>query len=466
MTIRQRLTLQFSLIVGILLMGFSFAVYFFSSNYRADEFYTRLKDKAETAARLLLEVEGVDDALLKVISQTSRDLLPEELIMIFETDGTLVFQTKDSPLETHCVEVAKRATGNAMMEDSQDSRQFVAFRFDQGNHHYIVAAAAYDKYGFSKLNFLRTILIIGCVALEVFTIIAGFFYARQALHPINDLIDQIQKISATNISARLVTQNQKDELARLAVEFNHMLDRLEAGYALQRSFVANASHELRTPLTSITGQISVALLEHNINEAGQVVLKSVYQDIRSLNRLANGLLELAQANLDVSGFKLKPVRIDELLGQCQADIRKLMPDAEVIVSIQEFPDDEEDLLVEANAELLASAIGNAIENACKYSDPPCAVVDLLFAGKAVKIRVQDHGIGIPAQDLPYIFEPFFRAGNAGSTRGHGIGLALTRKIVEIQGGTVEIQSQVGEGTQLIITLPTLKAGKLVTDVHA
>jgi signal transduction histidine kinase len=457
MTIRQRLTLQFSLIVGVMLVAFSMGIYFFSAIYRSQEFYTRLRNKAETAANLLLDKQ-VDHDLLLSITENSRDLLQEELIMIFDDQGKVRFQTKDSPLHDHCIRVAGllAAGKESELKDVVDRRQFIAYRFRVQGGGFIVSAAAFDKFGYSKLGFLQNILISGCVILVVLMSFAGYFYARQALNPITGLNNQVREISANRLNLRVRTPNSKDELAELATEFNHMLDRLEEGFLLQKSFVSNASHELRTPLTSITGQISVALRQGNINPEGVAVLNSVYQDIRNLNSLANGLLELAQTSLDVREFTVAELRVDELLGLCQANIAKEFPQAEIVISTEEFPEDEHQLMVRGNADLLSSAFSNAIENGCKYSSPPRVEITLAFGKRSIEVRMLDRGIGIPAADLKYIFEPFYRAGNAVGIQGHGIGLALTKRIVEIHGGSIAIASKIGDSTELIITLPTLE----------
>ncbi len=466
MTIRQRLTLQFSLIVGVLLVAFSSAVYYFSAEYRRNEFFTRLEDKAETTARLLVDVEGVDLALLKTITQNSRDLLPEELIVIYDESNTPIFTSRESRLQFICDTLVKNLPPKGQIQRTIDSHQFISFHFPRENSRFVVVAVAYDKYGFSKLSFLQTILILGCLFAVGFTLVLGQLYARQALSPINGLVDQVREISVNNLNRRVQSQNQKDELAKLATEFNQMLDRLEAAFELQRSFVSNASHELRTPLTSLTGEITLALLAKEINEPGKEVLRSLYQEIRNLNRLANGLLDLAQANLDVSEIQVELLRIDELLGACQADLKKSNPNFEIMLGIDEFPEDENQLMLEGNEQLLRSAISNAIENACKYSTPQQAKVTLRFVEDEIEVWIEDRGIGIPDQDMPFIFEPFFRASNSQGIRGHGIGLALTRKIVEIHHGKVVLESKEGEGTILLLRIPCVRRAKMAVLIGA
>lgn len=455
MTIRQQLTVRFSVIVGILIVFFSGTVYFFSASYRQEEFFGRLEEKAHTVAKLFLEVEEVDQSMLMLIRQNSRDRLPQEIIQIYDSTYRIIFETDTQGDYATLLAAAKETQEQPKIEKTVQGNQIISFPFEYQGRHYTIVATAYDKYGYSKLTFLRNILISGCLVAVMIAIIMGFIYARQALNPLNDLVHQVRTISAPNLDQRVVTQNPEDEIGKLATEFNRMLDRVEDAFALQRSFVANASHELRTPLTAITGEISVALIDDKLNPEVKTILRSVYQDIRELNRLTNGLIDLAQANLDENQLMISQVRIDELIGSCRADLKKINPAFDVPLVIKKFPEDERQLMVMGNEMLLKSAILNIIENGCKYSTDKMPDLILDFLPGKIRFEVCDQGIGIPPDDLLLIFEPFYRGRNTNRVQGHGIGLTLSKRIIENHKGSIEINSQEGLGTSVVITLPAI-----------
>jgi len=287
----------------------------------------------------------------------------------------------------------------------------------------------------------------------VLIVIIALFFSKQALNPISGMVSQIDNISISNLNLRVNEGNGTDEIAQLAIKFNKMLERLDAAFEMQRSFVSNASHELRTPLTALTGQLEVALMKHDADP--WIVLKNLLNDIKQLNKLSNGLLDLAQAHLDISEIKIETLRIDEVIGNARAELLKRNKDYKINMDFKHFPDEENWLKVNANEQLLKSAFLNIIENACKYSPGKTAEIELVFNPSDAIITISDKGIGIAESDLDKIFEPFYRSGNAKNYVGHGIGLTLTKKIVELHKGSISIRSRLNEGTNIMVSLPHL-----------
>jgi signal transduction histidine kinase len=270
---------------------------------------------------------------------------------------------------------------------------------------------------------------------------------------VSSIVRQVKGISASNINDRLQTRNNQDELTQLAQTFNDMLARLEEAFMLQKSFVAHASHELRTPLAVITSQIEVARLHDRSSAEYQVILDSVLEEVKSMNELSNGLLEMARVNADAATIPLEAVRVDELLWQARSELLKKRADYGVDIDFEALPEGEEDLVVRGNALLLKRAFLNVMENGCKYSRERRVVVIIHARGPLLAVSFRDRGTGIAPQDLPHVFEPFYRSGINGDIAGHGIGLPLTYRIVQLHGGDIRIDSAVGQGTTVHISLP-------------
>ena len=317
----------------------------------------------------------------------------------------------------------------------------------------IIIASAYDRYGLSKLQRLREILFFGWLLCLVIVGIAGYLFASDALRPIAELITQVNAISATNIHERLRVGRQRDELADLSRTFNNLLIRLEEAFVLQKSFVSHASHELRTPLTVMMGQIEVTRLQARTTDEYEQAFDGLLDEVKNMIRLVNGLLELARANSDVVVFNYQPVRIDELLWQAQSHILSAKPNYQITIDFANLPDQEEELVIVGEASLLQTAFQNLMENGCKYSLNGRVSVQILFKQGQIQLTFSDDGPGIPEADLPHIFEPFYRSESTMTINGHGIGLALTKRIIELHRGQIEVESMVGKGTTFWITLP-------------
>ena len=454
MKIRTRITLQFSIIVSIILITFSIIIYSLLSNFRQVEFTDRLKDKALTSVKLLSDVDEVNNELLKIIDRDIVNPMPDEKVFIYDIDNKLVYCSLSEDKDEIDKNILDKIRLEGEMQYSENDSEAIGILFKGKYDRYVVVASAFDKYGLTKLDYLRNILVAGDIISVVLIVLIGLFFSKQTLQPISNVVNQIDKITANNLNLRIDEGNAKDEIAQLAIKFNKMLERLNAAFEVQRSFVANASHELRTPLTTITGQLEVTLMKIDINDEGREVLKSLLFDIKQLNKLSNGLLDLAQANLDISEIKLSNIRIDELVGLTRAELLKRNKDYKVILSFSEFPD-ENWLIIKANEQLLKSALLNVLDNACKYSENSTAKINLSFDEVFIYIDVIDNGIGITNEDLKNVFEPFYRASNAKSFNGHGIGLTLTKKIIELHNGAISINSEYKDGTMIKIQIPHL-----------
>jgi signal transduction histidine kinase len=259
-------------------------------------------------------------------------------------------------------------------------------------------------------------------------------------------MSQVEDISPQDLSKRLQETQQPDEIGKLITIFNRMLTRIENGFSLQRTFVANVSHELKNPLTKITSQLEVTLLKDRDKEEYQTLIQSVLEDIKELNQLSNSLLELARLNRDESSFSMNRIRLDEILWEVRESVQGLDSAYQVLVDINELPEDESRLYINGNQHLLKTAIRNVVENACKFSAERKAFVSLRCDANILAIHVSDRGPGIAKEDLGQVFQPFFRADATSKTKGYGIGLSLSQRIISLHRGEMTIESKVGEGT--------------------
>lgn len=452
MKIRTKLALYFTLIVASILLLFAFTIYFSSTAYREQQFISRLEEKAKNTAKLLIEVDEVSYALLKIIDKNITTL-PEEEIVIFNSQNKKIYHSG----EEHNLKISPETLDIARKKNiyyyKNSNKDVLAILYPGKLNSFVVIASAYDKYGLNKINNLTLILIGGLLACVLATMLAGWIFAGRMLNPISRVVKEVDKITALSLNQRVNEGNGKDEIAQLAVTFNHMLDRIEEAFYLQKSFVSNASHELRTPLTSITGQIEVSLMNKRSTAEYEAVLSSVLEDIRSLNKLTNGLLELTQANMDIAGLKLSNVRMDELIWQVKRDVLRHHQNYKINFQILNLPEDDSKLIMSGSEQLLKTAFTNLIENACKFSAGKEVHVSFDADDKAIRIHVKDNGIGISEPDLQQIFQPFYRGNNAKKYSGHGLGLSLAQKIVQIHKGLLTIDSVVNQHTIVSVVFP-------------
>ena len=452
MNIRTKLTLRFIIITAVILLLASIFIYVFSADYREEEFYTRLQNKANNTAKLLIEVDEVDVNLLRRLEQDNPISLPEERITIYNFKDSVLFTTDESKTIRITKDLLSRIRLDEEVRYTQGDFEVLGFLFKAKYDRFVVVAAAVDIYGLNKIKNLRFILIVVFASSIVVVTFTGWLYAGRALQPIAKVVNQVADISINSLDRRVDEGNGRDEIAKLAQTFNSMLKRLETSFITQKNFIANASHELRTPLTAITGQIEVTLLNNRTGEEYQEVLNSILDDIRNLNRLSNRLLLLAQTSSEERQKRMSGVRIDELVWQAKEELLKLHPHFVVNIDLNENLDDEALLTVHGDEQLIKVAISNIIENACKYSGDHTVNVFIQSAiDGQLEILFKDKGIGIPLEDLKNIFQPFYRGFNTKGIKGHGIGLSMVNGIVKLHNGKIEILSRENEGTSVKLT---------------
>ena len=432
MKIRTKLTLQFLIIGGAIMIGASWAIYFSSSEFRRNDFYQRLESKAINTAKLLIEVDEISPELLRRIERDNPINLPDEKIIIFDYKNDTLYNTDDNRELYITVKDLNRARLYRRITFEQGDFEILGLLYTESYDRFVVIAAARDIDGLNQLRNLRIILFLVCLSSLVLIFIAGWFYSNRALSPISDVVARVEEISIASLNLRVDEGNGTDEIARLAKTFNNMLERLEEAFNMQRDFISNASHEIRTPLTSIYGQLQVLLMKERSVSDYKAAVGSVIDDIRNLTDMTNSLLLLAQTQSETSDKKLNRVRIDELLWRAAEDLKKVHPDYNVNIRISflNSSGDADDMTVEGNDYLLKVALANIIENGCKYSDNHSVDVKIIPEGKELVLHFTDTGKGIPEEDIEKIFEPFKRGSNVQSISGHGIGLSLVRGIVK------------------------------------
>jgi signal transduction histidine kinase len=453
MEIRRKISTQFTLIVAVIQLLLSLAIYISFAESRVEDLYDRLEAKAKSLGQMLIDIEEIDTNLLMKIEENNPLSLPDEKVVVLDKMGKILFSNDDkkeihiNPTHLAQVQVNNRARIRA------GEYEILGRLYTSGKEQVLVFVAAIDRYGFMKLAILRFILLIVFVVGLVIVYFAGHVFAGRAVQPILKVMTQVDKIGISNLNARLEEGPNQDEIARLAATFNKLLDRLEDSFKMQKSFIANASHEMNTPLTVITGQLEVVLMKARTNEEYTEAIIKVLSEIRNLNLLSKKLLLLAQASTELTGANFSLLRIDDLLWQVRTEIQMRNPEYSVQIELHEDLDDEDQLTVSGNELLLKTAISNIIENGCKYSDNKEVKVLLSKNTENLVINFSDKGIGISENELNMIFQPFYRSQTVKGSDGHGIGLSLAQKVISLHKGSLSVKSQPRVGSDFVIALP-------------
>lgn len=448
MTVRNRLSLQFTLISGIILSGIFVVIYFLSARFMKYYFYNLLKERAYITAQVFLERDELAVRKFMDIQQKYLESIPGETLNIYDENNQPVFLEESKYNWPPSLVNMVRAKGEYRFTFKDKPGLGIYYKDNQGN--FVVIAVARNKYGKAQLNNLAWILFTLFILGLLIIFFSSRWYARKALQPIKDVNRQVKDIRANNLHLRVARGKNQDEMDELARNFNDLLERLEIAFARQQSFVNNASHELRTPLTTIIGEIEVSLQKERNPQEYVQTLRSVLDESEKLHRISNGLLMLAQTDWwDLPG-NMQFLRLDELLAELKENRTK---EETLHLTIAPINHPEKVYTLFGNRELLKLAIENIIKNGFKYSHNQPVNVELIYKNEQLLLTVSDQGIGIPEKDLENIFMPLFRGENARTYKGYGIGLPLSEKIIQFHKGKILVKSIVEKGTHFTIIFP-------------
>jgi signal transduction histidine kinase len=448
MTIRSRLILIYLVIISILLTLFCVIIYFQSEYHRKNESKNRLQQEALTAATIYFKKNEISPDLLKILDKNNFTALHDEEIIIYDFNNNAVYESGEDPLGFNHAYLEK-IKQNKSYYWKEKQREFNGLVLTNNEQPFLVIASAIDKYGLRKQQNLAFMLILGGFAMLMVSSLAGWLFVKRMLQPINKMIARIDSIKSTELGLRLDEGNQKDELAQLSIRFNQMLERLQKAFLSQRAFVSNASHELRTPLTSITGQIQVSLLANDSPEELKLMISSVLDDVKQLNKLSNNLLDLTSIEIDNQDRTL--VNILDKISRVRGEVLEKNSSSVIRINFQ----DDEDIIPEllGNAQLLYTAFYNLLENGIKYSPDKVVDVSVTIQPHEIALKFKNQSKLLSPKELTTIFDPFVRGSNSKTTKGHGVGLSLTKRIIELHNGKIYFQSSEKEGVTILITLP-------------
>ena len=455
MKIRTKIAFQFSLIVALILILFSVALYFLIRNYTKVEFTNYLKDRAETTAKLLIKEANVDKRLLKIVDKNTLSTLYAAEVLVFNEKNELAYSNTDAETIKYSPDLLERIRERGEYVGEYREKKVVGLVIpnETNNKTYLILAQATDTYGNAKLENIQNAMIWGLLLAISLTVVLSFVFAGESLKPIARINHEVSTISGQDFRKKISTGNNKDEIAQLATNFNQMLSRIEQAFEMQKSFVSNASHELRTPLAAIKSEIQVALEKDRDLKEYKEILRSLNQDNQRMIQLINGLLQLARSEQGDTQLMHKPVRVDEVLFEVQEELLGQHPNYNVFIDFEEIVEEDEPLTVMGNRPLLKTLFNNLFENACKYSENHTAEVKIKFNKINLIVSISDTGHGISPEDQERVFEPFYRTASAANYKGHGIGLSICKRITDIHKGKIVVRSEVGVGSSFVVVLP-------------
>ena len=457
-TVRVRLTLWYVVVFGLLLAGFSAFVYVVLSR----TLYARLDQSLLNAAQVVSgefrsEVAENEGGAAEGAAQVLTELhLPGTYFAIFDGEQLLA-----SNLDWNQVSARELLSSTATDDPTifrtvrgygEEGARVAIIPAQAGDKAYLVAAAEPLHSLVEQLESIRRIFYLGFPAALLVAGIGGFILAKKSLAPVVAMSNQAERISARNLHERLSIGNNRDELGHLARVFNDLLSRLDGSFESMREFIADASHELRTPLSIIRGEADVALSQDRDATEYRDALAIIQDEAKRLSRIVDDMMALARADAGQRPLQIEEFYLNDLVEECCKAATVLTVREGVTLTVEPAAD----IAFRGDEDLLRRMFMNLLDNAIKYTPAGGSVsVELACEPSSVKIIVSDTGIGIPADQVPHIFERFYRVDKARSRAdgGSGLGLAIAKWVAEAHRGSIDLISRSGHGSKFTVSLP-------------
>lgn len=470
MSIRLRLALWYGALTGLVLIIASLAMY--AMHTRA--LYDDLDSVLERVASHLVGQIRLTDTPEEVDRLFQIPISPDLVGRLYTAEGVITAATVNAPtapnvdpaialssqshdvfdpivsLAPHLVDVHDSSGSFGVTTDENGERwRLYALQVDDSGST-LLTATPLERIDASVVRFRWLVAALSLTGSAI-ALIAGASLAGRALYPVNTMITTAGRIAkAREFSRRVPVADSRDELGRLAVTFNDMLSNLEEAYRAEQRFVSDASHELRAPLTIIQANLEFLERQPELPEEDRRdLIADASQETRRLTTLVADLLALARADAGVA-LQRYPIELDRVLLGAVSDARKLTRGQNLVIG------EIQPVTIEGDADRLRQLFIALLDNAIKYTPSGKQITISLRhdAGTAV-IEVRDEGVGISAEDLPRVFERFYRADPARSRDpgGTGLGLPIAKWVVQQHGGDVRLQSEPGVGTTIHLRLP-------------
>lgn len=482
MSIRLRLTAWYSGILAVMLLALSAAIYGFVYINTYSDMKERLKNQANQIE--LQPVMYYDGSSNLVVGGNLEGQNLFAQMYIYAIDKMVPNNNmRTYELEFKIPEQAAAESQQGFIRAIYKGNPFLIYQRAvdipgyEGNPAAVLQMAAYTGEQESMLARLKTILMFGSFATLIAAFTFGLFLARKSMSPIGRVIEAANGIqTGTDLSSRIVYDGPQDEIGRLIETVNSMLGRMEGfykeledSYATQRRFVSDASHELRTPLTTIRGNIDLLqkiwemdpkesrMTEAEIRQLSIESVKDIADESKRMSRLVGDMLSLARSDTGRT-FDKEPVALEPMMTEVARRASFLPRQAEWTVGKMSQLNGK---YIVGNKDYLQQMLFIFIDNAFKYTPSGEVKLDTIFYQSQVGIRIADTGIGMDKDEVPHIFDRFYRADESrGITEGIGLGLSIAKWIIDEHGGSVEVVTRQGEGTTFVIWLPLLFAPPL------
>lgn len=454
MSIRKRIIIYFSVAITLLLGMSHIFIYTLFAQYREGDFDQRQKNKIITTIHLLQHIRDVEEEILEGIDELKINAILDEKILIYNGQKKLIYSNLDNVPIYFTRDILNNLNpSNTWIDDSQGVYDVVGVYVEVNGKPYYGISKAHDYFGLDKLNFLKWVLVGSFLIISCILVLLSAWLAGKITHSIESITRQIDEYPIHAGAQPLPETGPDLELNILAAKFNLLMNKMNEAFSFQKHAVHHISHELRTPIAILVSNFERIEKEAD-TESLKLSIRQQKEDTKKLSEMLTVLLDIARVE---SGTVVQePVRVDELIFDSGSDLALLYPEFQFSVEYSGTNVDDPNLSTLAQPRLLKSAFMNLMQNCIKYGKRQEAKIEIVSGKESLSIHFISWGNLIEPDELPFVFRHFFRGRNSIPSKGFGLGLVFTQKIVAHSGGSVSYSNDGKDQNIFTITLPVLK----------
>lgn len=458
--IKWRLTIWYGVVLSLILVIFASGIFIYFRNSLQDSIDAKIRSIGEVLSSSMTETHNTsvfgnfERYLENVLGRKPKG----KFIQIMDTSGRI--GAKMSDIEGETLPTSFNALERAMrgeivyetIERTKPRLRMVTIPIMENKKVTSVVQVGTSLEDFDEtIKKLLLIMIISIPTSISVTIVVGYFMAKKALRPVDQIRRAAIKISSSNLDEKIDIVGRRDELGRLAETFNAMIGRLKDAFQRVNQFSIDVSHELKTPLTILKGETEVVLRKEREKADYQKLLLSNLEEIDRMSCIIDDLLLLSKADTKEIKLNIEEVALRDLIMDVCLNMKVVADKKEVELQMSEL----EDVRLKGDELKLRRMLLNVVENGIKYSHSGGKVTVSSYVNDGyAQIDVKDEGVGISKEDIKFVFDRFYRADRSRKrVSGSGLGLSISRWIAEAHKGSIEVKSQPAQGSMFTIKLP-------------
>ncbi len=452
MSIRSKILLYFSLAI-VPLLGFCLlSIFLVSKEYREEEFQQQQKENITSTIYSLSAFSQLDSGMLRSFGRRNVDAMLDEKLLVYDGRKQLIYSSLDDTRINTSEAILEQLSPNTQwVESKEGDYDVVGLYLEMDSKSYYGIFKALDESGYAKLQFLEKILLGTFVAISLLILIVTLVLSKRISAPIMDISQKIQQYRVGGKGDRIAISGKSVEVDALVSKFNELLEKIDLAFLFQKNATNHISHELKTPLAVLVSNLEKMERLTVDPELAEMLTDQKHMTM-GLSEVINVLLEISKKDAG-AGLAEQTMRVDELVFDLCEQVSSLYPDFLFSVEYGEGTEEAKNLIFTGSETLMKAAITNLLMNCIRYSHEGMARIRIENSGGRIQIQFINKGQVLSGKEIKSLFQPFFRGNNSRGVSGHGLGLAMVKKIVEIYQGDVIYEATEPDTNSFLLILP-------------